>query len=60
MKTFAWICLVLGGLSFIGAILTENNPTGPTFWLGIGIFLMYRANQNQKNKEEKEKWNKNE
>ena len=45
MKTWGWICVVVGGLAFLGAVLKGNNPTGPVFWLGLGVFLLYRANQ---------------
>ena len=50
MKTFGWICVVIGVLAFWGAALKGNNVTGPVFWLGLGIFLVYRAGQRNKNK----------
>jgi hypothetical protein len=55
MKTWGWICVVVGSLAFLGAVLKGNNPTGPVFWLGLGVFLLYRANQ--KKQEQKEKLN---
>lgn len=41
MKIFGWICIVIGGLSFLGAALNGSNITGPSFWIGLGIFLVY-------------------
>lgn len=56
MKIAGWIILVLGSLSFLGCILGGSNPMGPTFWIALGIFLLHRANQKKKEKEEKDKW----
>jgi hypothetical protein len=58
MKTWGWICVVFGGLAFLGAVLKGNNPTGPVFWLGLGVFLLYRANQKKQEQKEKDKWSK--
>ena len=41
MKTFGWICIALGGLSFIGAAGTGRSIAGPAFWLAVGIALLY-------------------
>lgn len=30
---------------------------GPTFWIALGIFLLYKANKKKEEKEEKDKWN---
>lgn len=54
MKTFGWICIVIGGLSFIGAASAGHSVFGPLFWLALGIALVYLANQ----KEEEKKKNK--
>ncbi len=56
MKTAGWIILVIGILSLIGSIIGGTNPMGPTFWIALGIYLLYRANQRKKEKEEKDKW----
>lgn len=45
MKIAGWICTILGVVSFLGAVVAGNNPLGPTFWLALGIFLLYRANE---------------
>lgn len=57
MKTAGWILLVFGCLGFLGNILGGSNPTGATFWIALGAFLIYRSNQKKKEKEEKDKWN---
>ena len=50
MKTAGWIILVIAVLSFIGAALKGHSVFGPCFWIAVGAYLLYRAN----NKEEKE------
>lgn len=55
MRTTGLIFTILGALALLGSTLKGHNPTGPLFWLGLGIFLIYRANQK---KEEKEKLDK--
>lgn len=50
MKTAGWIILVIGILAFFGAALKGNSVFGPCFWIALGGYLLYRAN----NKEEKE------
>lgn len=57
MRITGWIFTVLGILSLLGCLLNGNNPIGPTFWLGLGIFLIYRASQKEQEKKEKDKWN---
>jgi len=56
MKTFGWICTVIGALALLGAALKGNNVTGPVFWLGLGIFLVYRAGQKEQEQKDKEDW----
>lgn len=58
MKIAGWIILILGCVSFLGCLLGGSNLMGPTFWIALGIFLLYRANQKKKEKEEKDKWSK--
>ena len=50
MKTAGWIILVIAVLSFLGAALKGHSVFGPCFWIAVGGYLLYRAN----NKEEKE------
>ena len=59
MRITGWIFTVLGILSLLGCLLKGNNPIGPTLWLGLGIFLIYRASQKEQEKKEKDKWNNN-
>jgi hypothetical protein len=54
MKTFGWICVVLGGLSFIGAASAGHNVFGPVFWLALGIALVYLGNQKEEEKKKNE------
>lgn len=46
MKIAGWFCTILGAVSLLGAIIASHNPSGPTFWLALGIFLLYKANKN--------------
>ena len=51
MKSAGWICLVIGVLSFFGAALKGNSSVfGPLFWIGLGAFLLYRANNKEESK----------
>lgn len=43
MKIAGWICLVLGGLSFIGAASQGDSVFGPCFWIALGAFLLYKV-----------------
>lgn len=54
MKTFGWICIVLGGLSFIGAASAGHSVFGPVFWLALGIALVYFGNQKEEEKKKNE------
>lgn len=56
MRKWGWTLIVLAGLALIGALSAGNNPLGPVFWLGVGIYLVYRANQKEKENKEKEDW----
>ena len=53
MKTFGWICVVLGALSFIGAASAGHSVFGPAFWLALGIALIYFGNQKEEEKKKK-------
>lgn len=48
MKIAGWICLVIGVLSFFGAVLNGNSVFGPLFWIGLGAFLLYRVNNKER------------
>lgn len=49
MKTAGMICTILGALSFIGAAFAGHNALGPSFWLALGIFLLYKAKNKERN-----------
>lgn len=51
MKTAGWIILIISVLSFMGAALKGHSVFGPCFWIAVGAYLLYRAN-NKEGKEE--------
>ena len=69
MKTWGIILIIFGGLSFIGFVIgLSKNPEQANFivqqlffdigLIGLGIYLLNRANTKKKEQEEKEKWGK--
>lgn len=56
MKIAGWICSVLGALALIGCLMGGSSALGPLFWLGIGIYLIHRANEKKREKQELEDW----
>lgn len=56
MRKWGWTLIVLAGLALIGTLSAGNNPLGPVFWLGVGIYLVYRADRKEKENKEKEDW----
>ena len=56
MKTAGIVIIVLGSLSLLGCLIGGNNTIGPLFWIGLGIFLIHRANQKKQEKKDKEDW----
>lgn len=57
MKIAGWIITIFGALSFLGAALNGHNVLGPSFWLALGIFLLYRANNKENKKNDKNSQN---
>lgn len=57
MKKAGWVLTILGCISLLGCLSAGNSPFGPLFWIGLGIYLIHRANQKIKDKQDKEKWN---
>lgn len=43
MRTGGIICIVLGSVSTLGALLSGDHVAGPVFWLLLGIFLVIKA-----------------
>lgn len=69
MKIAGIILIVLGSLNFIGSLmgLSANPELADRLgrqvimaigFIGLGIYLISRANDKQKKQEEKEKWDK--
>lgn len=56
MKTCGYVFAVLGTLSLIGTIIGGHSPIGPIFWIGLGIFLIHRADEKKEDKNNEEKW----
>lgn len=56
MKTFGYICIILGTVSLLGVIIAGHSPIGPLFWIGLGIALVVIKNQKEKDNDSKEKW----
>ena len=52
MKTAGWVILVIAVLSFMGAALKGHSVFGPCFWIAVGAYLLYRANNKEEKKEE--------
>lgn len=57
MKIWGYILAVFGGLSAIGACIGGISPVGGIFFLGLGIFLISRANQRKEREKEMKEWN---
>jgi len=53
MKTAGWICLVFGVLAFLGAAAKGHSVFAPLFWIGLGIYLLYRVNNREDKREMK-------
>ncbi len=48
MKTWGIIILVFGCLALLGCLAKGNSAVGPLFWIGLGVYLLHRADQKQK------------
>lgn len=59
MRTGGLICIVLGSLSLLGAIIGGHSAFGPLFWSGLGLYLVHRANQKEQEEIDKNNWNNN-
>lgn len=56
MKTFGYICIILGAVSLLGVIIAWLSPVGPLFWISLGIALVVIKNQKEKDNDSKDKW----
>lgn len=43
MKITGYIFLIIGVLSFIGAVSYGNSVFGPCFWIALGAYLIHKA-----------------
>lgn len=50
MKTTGKVFLIIGILSFFGAAFGGNSVFGPSLFIALGIFLLYRANEKEEDK----------
>lgn len=57
MKTWGWVLSVFGALSLLGAMIGGSSPIGPLFWLGLGIYLIHRGKQKERDKKDMDEWN---
>ena len=56
MRVFGWIMLVLGVISLFGALFTGYGLLSCILWIVLGAYLIHRANQKDKEKEDRDKW----
>lgn len=55
MKVWGWVLIILGSLSSIGSIISENTPVGITSVV-LGMYLLHRAKENENEQKEKDEW----
>lgn len=56
MKICGWVFLILGILSFIGALSAGRAPIGGAFWAVLGAYLIHRSKQKQEEARKKKEW----
>lgn len=56
MKVWGYVLLILGALSFIGALMGGSSPVGGLFWTVLGVYLLSRAKKKEEEKKDKENW----
>lgn len=42
LKIWGWACILIGVIDFI--IMRDNPNLGPSVWVAIGVYLLYRKN----------------
>lgn len=57
MKICGWIFIVIGAVALLGCMVGGGRAFGPLFWLGLGLYLVHRANQKKQEQVDKDKWN---
>lgn len=57
MKTWGWVLLIFGSLSFLGAIIVgKASPMGGMFFAALGAYLIHRAKQKKEEDKKKKEW----
>ena len=51
MKTFGWVLIILGALSFLGAASKGHDVFGPCFCIGLGGLIVYLKREKEENNE---------
>lgn len=44
LKIWGWVCILIGVIGFISIIMRGNPNLGPSVWVAIGVYLLYRKN----------------
>lgn len=57
MRVAGWILILLGALGTIGYLAIGQNPSGILLLVALGVYLIRRKNQKEKEEKDKEKWN---
>lgn len=44
LKIWGWVCILIGVIGFISIIMRGNPNLGPSVWVAIGVYLLYKKN----------------
>lgn len=44
LKIWGWTCMLIGVIGFISIIMRGNPNLGPSVWVAIGVYLLYKKN----------------
>lgn len=58
MKTIGWICLTLGIMGLLGALIGPSSSIGPLFWTSLGAFLIHHSEVKENDAKNSEQQNK--
>lgn len=56
MKITGWVLLIIGILSFIGAVSKGHGLIGPLFFGALGVYLLSRVDKKKQEEKDKDKW----
>ena len=48
LQFFGILCIMVGLVSFITIIIHGDPNLGPSVWLSIGVYLLYKARKTEK------------